>query len=70
MKELAPHQLRVIKERQELSERINALEAFIFPSTPSSVFESLDRRQQSLLEQQLDSMKAYEHILSLRISYF
>lgn len=68
MKELAPHQQRVVAERAELSTRIDALEAFIFPSHP--VFSTLDERQQSLLTQQLDAMKAYEHILGLRISYF
>lgn len=69
IKSLAPHQLRVVKERAELSEKIDALEAFCFGKS-IAVFDSLDQRQQSLLTQQLDAMKAYEYILGLRISYF
>lgn len=69
IKSLAPHQLRVVKERAELSEKIDALEAFCFGSS-TSVFGSLDQREQSLLTKQLDAMKAYEHILSIRISHF
>lgn len=69
VKSLAPHQLRVVKEQTELNERIAALETFIFSSS-TSIFSTLDPRQQSLLKQQLDAMKAYEHILALRISYF
>lgn len=69
VKSYAPHQLRVVKEQSELNERIEALETFIFSSS-TSIFSTLDPRQQSLLEQQLDTMKAYEHILALRISYF
>lgn len=69
VKSLTPHQLRVVKEQAELNERISALEAFMYPDA-ATPFVTLDPRQQSLLKQQLDAMKAYEHILALRISYF
>lgn len=67
VKSYAPHQLRVIQEKAELTERIGNLEVFVING---QIFKTLDSRQQSLLEQQLDTMKAYEHILALRISYF
>lgn len=66
IKSLTPQQICVVKENSELATKIVSLEDY----TSSAAFEILDRRQQSLLTQQLDTMKAYSHILALRISYF
>lgn len=66
VKSYAPHELRVIQERVGLINKIHALETFI--GTP--FFKTLDATQTGLLVQQLDAMKAYDHILSSRISYF
>lgn len=65
-KTLEPHQLRVVAERQELTDRIDKLIAF----TKTPIFDALDRAEQFRLVRQLDAMRAYEHILSERISAF
>jgi hypothetical protein len=56
---------RLIKERNELSERISKLEIFI----NSSGFILIEDIQKSLLMIQLQSMKAYEQCLNERIDW-
>lgn len=62
----APHQLRVIQEKEELSEKILKLEAF----ANSKEFRNLDTVEQGLLTTQAYYMRQYEHILKERIEWF
>lgn len=65
-KEMLGFQARVVEEYDQLVLKINALETFV----KGGVFETLDNRQQGLLNAQLDAMSAYAHVLAIRISYF
>lgn len=59
-------QQRVIDEKSELDLKINALNAFVI----GGIFKTLPEADRELLLRQLDIMKAYEHILEVRISRF
>ena len=56
--------LRLVKERDELQEKILSLEAYI----NSEYFETLSTQQQVLLHVQLNTMKSYFEILMLRLN--
>lgn len=56
--------LRLVKERDELQEKILSLEAYI----NSENFETLSTQQQALLQVQLNTMKSYFEILMLRLN--
>ncbi|MGJ8760380.1 MAG: crAss001_48 related protein [Polaribacter sp.] len=58
--------VRVTEEKQQLSQKVDALEKFI----KSDLFTEIDRRQQSLLKIQLPAMKMYLECLSQRIETF
>lgn len=66
VKELAPHQNRVIAERLRVSEDVNKLEAFIL----SPAFKNVDKDEQSLLNQQLEAMATHLRILDLRVAKY
>jgi hypothetical protein len=55
---------RLLIEKSDLSEKIQKLSSFIGGNN----FKSIDPKQQDLLSKQLPVMKAYEGILSERLS--
>lgn len=57
---------RVIKEKEELDEKIKKLTDFL----DTKIFENLDEDNSLLLEYQFVTMKEYSKILEDRISYF
>lgn len=61
------HELRVVKEREDLSAKIDKLDKFI---KTRKAFGDLKVMDQELLITQLDSMRAYSQILKMRISRF
>lgn len=65
MKSLPPHILRMQEEQTQLYDRLEKGSAF----TLSETFKSLDKREQSLLVQQLDHMEEYNTVLLQRINY-
>ena len=62
----SPHQLRVLEERQKLSDKIIKLEAF----ANSPTFRQLDSVEQGLLTTQAYYMRQYEEVLKERIQWF
>ncbi len=66
VKELLPHQQRVVEERMELMNKITKLHEFF--KTP--VFAALDETDKDLLEIQSDCMMEYADILLNRINRF
>lgn len=67
MKELQPHQKRVVDEHSELKMKVEALNAFI---TSSPTFTELSEAEQGLLKAQIKAMKIYLAALDLRIQLF
>jgi hypothetical protein len=65
-KELQPHQLRVIEEKRELSEKIFKLEKFF----ESGTAENICAIERTMLTQQVFYMKQYEGVLRERIKFF
>lgn len=59
------HIERVKAERNELSDKIKALQAFIY--TEGGTFDSLDKDEQVRLSQQLALMRGYLAILDDRL---
>lgn len=66
MKELEPHQLRVVGERDALDEKVEKLYVFL----ASKYYDSLDKDEQSLLKMQYYAMKTYLYVLDMRINKF
>ena len=66
MPELAPHQQRVVTERDELAERLSKLFAFF----QSPVFAGLDAAERSRLRNQARFMDGYLAMLNERIEAF
>jgi len=66
MKEFAPHQQRVIDERNELAERLEKLEAFLH----TDVYNNLNSAEQNLLDCQKIAMTQYLSTLNERIGIF
>ena len=62
----SPYQLRVLEERQELSDKLVKLEAF----ANSPTFRQLDSVEQGLLTTQAYYMSQYEEVLKERIQWF
>lgn len=62
------HQLRVVEEKKQLDERIEALYDFIVVF--QGFFETLDKDEQERLKRQLEIMKQYSEILEERIKHF
>jgi hypothetical protein len=63
---LPPHQLQVVDEKAELSEKLNNLEAFHYTATYAGIAPA----EQSRLTRQMYIMKLYEQVLAERISAF
>lgn len=66
IKALAPHQQRVVAERDELNEKLIKLQAF----TLSAVFMGLPDDERSRLHRQERAMLEYSAVLSERIAAF
>jgi hypothetical protein len=66
IKELQPHQQRVVSEKTELDERLNKLLAFT--STP--IYLTLPKPDRDLLLEQAGYMQAYSNVLGQRIAAF
>ena len=66
MNKLAPHQERVVVERDELQTKIVALDKFI----KSDTIKIVDGLEQLRLIAQLDAMNTYLKILNDRIAAF
>lgn len=64
--ELNPHQERVVKEKADLDERLNKLEAFI----EGDAYDALPIDERHLLQSQAVYMRNYSIILGHRIAYF
>ena len=67
MKELQPHQQRVVDEKEELDKKAKALSNFI---GTNPTFETLDAAEKERLKMQNDVMWQYSEILGARISAF
>lgn len=63
---MEPHQLRVVLEQQDLTEKIGKLIAFI----SSTNFGKIDKAEQNRLILQTSVMSTYELILKDRIEAF
>lgn len=63
---MEPHQLRVITELKDLSNKVDSLSTFL----STDIFTKLDMVDQTLLEQQLALMRGYLKILKARVARF
>lgn len=71
MKTLAPHQLRVCEEKDELDDKIGKLAFFIDSfQKPNSVFAMLPEPERNRLYAQHRAMVMYSTILGERIAAF
>ena len=68
MKTLAPHQQRVVQEKEELDEKLSKLSAFI--DSPNFTITVNDGNEIALLICQEEIMKDYSEILAERIAAF
>lgn len=66
MKELAPHQIRVVQERDDLLEKVTKLNAFL----STELFATLSNDEQFLLNTQCQFMQGYLNVLEERIGNF
>ncbi|WP_260863384.1 crAss001_48 related protein [Citrobacter sp. Marseille-Q6884] len=67
MKELQPHQQRVVCESEELQEKITKLENFV---STNPAYQKMQTDDRVLLSAQLAAMTAYNRILQARIMKF
>lgn len=68
MKELPPHQQRVVQEKEELDEKLSKLSAFI--DSPNFTITVKDENEIARLVCQEEIMKDYSEILAERIASF
>jgi len=68
MKDLLPYQQRVIDEKNELDDRLQALQNFI--KLDNINFSNLSLEECELLIAQCDVMREYSLILEKRIAFF
>lgn len=66
--DIPPHQLRVLKELEELSHRLKALNDFI--DGGSEIFAGLDLAEQGRLREQATYMADYQDVLIRRVAEF
>lgn len=66
VKELLPHQDRVVVERLQLTEKVNKLEAFVMGAN----FVKLPKPEQGLLTEQLEHMVLYLQVLDRRVAAY
>ena len=64
---MQPHEERVVKERDDLDEKIGKLCDFV---GSSRIYKSLPEPEQSRLQVQLHYMQGYSHILHERVRNF
>jgi hypothetical protein len=67
MKDLQPHQQRVVDEKIELTDKVEKLHTFIHENP---IFGKLEKGDQDLLVKQHQVMYDYSKILSARIDRF
>ena len=67
IKEFAPHQQRVVDEKNELEDRFKKLDSFILDNP---IFTSLPQEDQDLLKEQNNLMQRYLSVLEKRIARF
>jgi len=63
---MLPHQERVVKEKEELDERLRKLKAFF--NTP--LYQTISHDETVRLRNQADVMQEYSDILTERINHF
>ena len=68
MNTLAPHQQRVVQEKEELDEKLSKLSAFI--DSPNFTITVKDENEIARLVCQEEIMKDYSEILAERIAAF
>ena len=68
MNTLAPHQQRVVQEKEELDEKLSKLSAFI--DSPNFTITVKDKNEIARLVCQEQIMKDYSEILAERIAAF
>ena len=68
MNTLAPHQQRVVQEKEELDEKLSKLSAFI--DSPNFTITVKDENEIARLVCQEEIMKDYSEILAERITAF
>lgn len=66
--DLPPHQLRVLEELTQLSEKLEKLNNFI--NGDSSIFNGLDPEEQKRLRDQSNFMTEYQTVLAQRVAAF
>lgn len=66
MKDLQPHQQRVVDEKAELDEKLGKLRAFF----GTDIFANLEDAEMDRLQRQADHMSAYSGVLGERIAAF
>ena len=66
-KEYAPHQQRVIDEKNELQDKFSKLGAFILDNP---IFPTLESEEQDDLQDQYIAMQTYLQVLEKRINRF
>lgn len=65
-KNLAPHQARVVDEKNELDDKLGKLEGFL----ATDLFRGLPDEDRDLLVAQFGLMQAYSEVLAQRIERF
>ena len=63
---MAPHQIRVVNERDDLATKVERLRAFL----GSDTYSKLDHAERGRLDRQLGAMMIYLDILDERIAAF
>lgn len=64
---MAPHEQRVVDEKEALEDKVRKLEVFI---QTNETYTSLENMDKLLLAMQLSTMQTYAAILATRISRF
>lgn len=67
MKDLQPHQQRVVDEKTELDDKINKLSSFI---SENPIYGKLPEIDQELLSKQYSVMQEYSDLLAHRVARF
>jgi len=63
---MQPHQERVVKEKEELDDKLSKLRLFF----THDIFKKLDEDEQDRLKRQEDAMNKYSDVLAERIAAF
>jgi hypothetical protein len=64
---MEPHQERVVKEKEELDDKLTKLEIFV---STNKIFNTLSDEDKQLLTDQYETMEKYSLILEKRINRF